>query len=262
MGLTIEHDLHIHSNLSLCARAEMTFENIASAARSRGFAVIGVCDHTDVVGDWERERRLLRNFDLARRAARGSGLRILVGSEVTMLAPGKVAISADTARQLDYVSVATNHYHLPEVQHPCDRTARGYARHHLEILESICDLDWADIVAHPFLSGFIKDVQFGQEEFFQAIDEERLKELLARLGKRNIRLELNPRVPAERTDFFRRVVEMGREAGVRFSLGSDAHTLSEACFGDSLGTAEALEEIGASQSDFDLGDLAKRGVAS
>jgi histidinol phosphatase-like PHP family hydrolase len=261
MGLTIEHDLHIHSNLSLCAKPEMTFDNIASAARSRGFTVIGVCDHTDEVGDWEREKRLLKNFDLARRAAQASGVRILVGSEVTMSAPGKLSISPDTARQLDYVSVATNHYHLPGVQHPSDRTARGYADHHLDVLESVCSLERADIVTHPFLSGFMKDAQFGQEEFFEAIDEERLKELLALLGRRNIRLELNPRVPAERTEFFRRVVEMGRDAGVRFSLGSDAHRLSDACFGDFLGAAEAVVELGVTEEDMPLEELGARGAA-
>jgi histidinol phosphatase-like PHP family hydrolase len=249
MRLSIDYDLHIHSNLSLCAKPEMTFENIGSVARSRGFGVIGVCDHIDVVGDRDRERKVLGNLDLARRAAEANGLRILVGSEVTMLAPGKLAISADTARKLDYISVATNHYHLVGVELPSDRTSRGCASHHLAMLESVCELERADILVHPFISGFMRNVDFDQEEFFRAIDEERLRAVLARLAGRGIRLELNLRVPAERTDFFRRIIQMGREVGVRFTVGSDAHGLSEACFGDFLGVGEALAELGAAQDD-------------
>lgn len=65
-------DLHVHTCLSPCASLDMTPVNIVARARARGLAMIAVTDHNSI----ENAAALVR-------AARGSGLCVLPGMEVT-----------------------------------------------------------------------------------------------------------------------------------------------------------------------------------
>jgi len=65
-------DLHLHTCLSPCASLEMTPRKIVARARELGLAMIAVTDHNSA-----------ENADAVRQAARGSGLCVLPGMEVT-----------------------------------------------------------------------------------------------------------------------------------------------------------------------------------
>ncbi len=65
-------DLHIHTCLSPCAELEMGPRNIVREARRQGLDVIGICDHNTS-----------ENTPAVMHAARGTGVKVLPGMEVT-----------------------------------------------------------------------------------------------------------------------------------------------------------------------------------
>jgi PHP family Zn ribbon phosphoesterase len=65
-------DLHIHTCLSPCADVNMSPRAIVQRAREAGVDILGICDHNSA-----------ENTPAALEAARGSGLHILPGIEVT-----------------------------------------------------------------------------------------------------------------------------------------------------------------------------------
>jgi PHP family Zn ribbon phosphoesterase len=68
-------DLHIHTVLSPCTEiADMTPKVVVRTAAERGLDVIAVCDHNSA-----------RNTAATKRAAKGTGLTVLPGIEVTSL---------------------------------------------------------------------------------------------------------------------------------------------------------------------------------
>ncbi|MFH1114095.1 MAG: PHP domain-containing protein [Pseudomonadota bacterium] len=70
---TYRLDLHIHTVLSPCTEiADMTPRAIVRAALEQGLHMIAICDHNSA-----------RNTAATRRAARGSGLTVIPGIEVT-----------------------------------------------------------------------------------------------------------------------------------------------------------------------------------
>lgn len=117
----IKSELHAHTTAS---DGSMTIEELATRARDRGFHTIAVTDHSRssaVAGGLSIER-LLQHIENVRRAEeRVKGIRILAGSEVDILADGRLDYPDEVLRQLDVV-VASPHAALS--QDPATATAR------------------------------------------------------------------------------------------------------------------------------------------
>jgi len=67
-------DLHIHTCLSPCAEVRMSPATIVKRAKACGVKIIGICDHNSA-----------ENTQAAMEAARGYGVHVLPGMEVTSL---------------------------------------------------------------------------------------------------------------------------------------------------------------------------------
>jgi PHP family Zn ribbon phosphoesterase len=65
-------DLHLHTCLSPCAEIDMTPREIVKASVTRGLHMIAITDHNAA-----------ENVEAAQRAAKGTGLTVLAGMEVT-----------------------------------------------------------------------------------------------------------------------------------------------------------------------------------
>jgi PHP family Zn ribbon phosphoesterase len=65
-------DLHMHTCLSPCAEIDMTPREIVSAALNKELNIIAITDHNSA-----------ENVEATKRAARGTGLEVLAGMEVT-----------------------------------------------------------------------------------------------------------------------------------------------------------------------------------
>lgn len=74
MRRTFSADLHIHTCLSPCADLDMTPIKIVDQAVKKGLSMIAITDHNS-----------LENTQAVIRAARGTGLKVLAGVEITSL---------------------------------------------------------------------------------------------------------------------------------------------------------------------------------
>ncbi len=228
-------NMHVHTRRSACAKDEMTLESINRAAMAGQIRFVGLADHIDVM---HHNVRPLRNRE---DLARGSwGVEFLVGCEATVLSPRRIAIEDSIARKLDYVMVSANHYHLEIVENPVRRDPASYAAHYLEMLEGILDWGLADIVAHPFLhtkiGRFLNPV-----EVLACYDWDRLERVMDRAAVEELAFEIKPPFLSMAPDFFRDLLSLGHRLGVKFSLGTDAHRLTEIAYPADFGeTAESL----------------------
>jgi len=250
--LRLTHNLHVHSVVSNCAKPDMLIPDIAREAERCALETVAIVDHIDEAEDPAREALVAANRQIIEKL--DTPVRVLAGTETTVVAPGRPAVSERTRRYLDIVLLAVNHYHLANVQHPAERTPRGYAEHHLLMIRSVAVLPAVDVIVHPFVHGKLRDLD--KQEILAAYDRPAMRDALAAMADHGVRLELNPGHVRAAPDFFSEVVRMGREVGLRFTMGTDAHRLVELCYRD--GAAPLLESIGLTDSDIALPERAGR----
>ena len=240
--MTPQHNLHIHSLLSNCASREMTIARVVDEAERAGLETVCISDHIDRV-DPAREAAVLGNFAVVRELR--PSIRVLVGCEVSQIRPDAIAVGRETARRLDFVLVAANHYHLDHVENPVDRSPAGYAAHYLRMVEGAIDWGCATAIAHPFLLAKVRDVD--HQEVLASYDRDELRRILQKAAERCVAFELNPGHVRAATGFFEELVAIGQSVGVKFAPSTDAHQPEQIAFGED--DLETLEQIGIGDED-------------
>lgn len=225
------YNLHIHSIKSRCAKPEMTIKNIIERSAALGFKLIGISDHVNT--ESQSAEFLLETKAEIDSLKPNLPLPVLVGCEVNQLSPTKMALADEIAAQLDYIIVATNHYHLKKVEQPAQLTPQGYARHHLDMLEGAIAWQYTNIIAHPFFPRLKYDqrADFDYSACETAIDRNRLFGLMKQAAENEIAFELNPHYHAKMPNIYLESIRMAREAGMKLAPGTDAHYLAGLDFG-------------------------------
>ncbi|MBQ6020236.1 MAG: PHP domain-containing protein [Clostridia bacterium] len=221
----VRQNVHTHTVFSKCAKPEMIFEDMVKTAERVGLATLAITDHSDLDDGIDTPANFLI---LKERLARiDTSVRVLIGAELSAYGVGKYAEPYEVDRALDFASYSHIHYHLMSWEHPEDRSPRGYAAHELEILNALFDTDRADNIAHPFSP--CKMPFFNEEEkaaTLAAITENELGDILEKGERARCSWEIHTPTFLRFPEFSRRFWNVGREVGVHFTLGTDAHTLA------------------------------------
>lgn len=231
----IDHDLHIHTHLSACChhKDKQTPALILELAREMGLRTVGFADHVWTTADpapsgWYKPQDRSQIDRLrADLAAIETPLRVLVGCEADMIAPGRIGLDRATAESLDFVLLACSHFHMKGfVAQPAGTEPRALADHMLAFFRAGVESGLATSIAHPLLPiGFL-------EHFDRAVDAVTDSEFLDAFGRaaeKGVALEVTtgfltaPSKPAFSPDTPLRFLILARRAGCRFTLGSDAH---------------------------------------
>ncbi len=117
----IRAELHAHTTES---DGRLSLDQLIAAAKARGFHTIAVTDHSrsSAQANGLSEERLLRQIDaICEAGARAGGIQVLAGSEVDILADGRLDYPDAILEKLDLV-VASPHASLR--QDPATATAR------------------------------------------------------------------------------------------------------------------------------------------
>ncbi len=239
--MKLDLNMHVHTWRSACAKPEMTLEAIEHAAASAGIRYLGLSDHIDRLADNDRPK--LNRLDVG---GREWEVDFLIGCEATVLSPTALAITTEVAAGLDYVMVSANHYHLASVENPDERKPDAYASHYLTMLDGVLAWGLADIVAHPFLHTKIGRIM-NPLEVIDAYPWDGIERLLARAGEAGVSFEIKPGFGAIAPEFFSELVRLARRNGVRFSLGTDAHRISEIAY--PTGFIDELLRLGIGRRD-------------
>ena len=202
----IKGDLHIHSDWS---DGNNSIEEMAQAAKERGYQYIAITDHSGGRGiahglDAGRLERQLDEVSSVNE--RLDGIRVLSGSEVDIKADGRLDLPHEVLSRLDLV-IAAVHSSLNQSEERM--TAR--------VLSAVENPD-VDIIAHPTCR------LLGEREPV-AID---LEAVLRAAAKYNKIVEIN--AMPQRLDLNDVHASRAREIGVKLAIGTDAHDTSHLDF--------------------------------
>ncbi len=232
--MKILHDLHLHSYLSDGAEPHAKIENYLALAKESGLHTIGIADYLwdTAVGSPCDEFYEAQDADRILSAVypKEKGIRILRGCEVEMDEAGRLGISEETAKKLDFVLAVHSHSQLEGV------IPEKIRRDKKLLAELLCDrfsllienpmAKYITAVAHPFYpTGNPDDF----DEVLFRIPDDRLEDLFNDAVYKSIAIELNaaafssyPLKSMHRSELFR-IYETAKECGCKFIFGSDAH---------------------------------------
>ncbi|MCR4614886.1 MAG: PHP domain-containing protein [Clostridiales bacterium] len=218
-------NLHIHTNFSACAKEEMTLSAILREAEKADLEIIAITDHfTNETTD----KQCVERYEQLRMQYREekSPVMVLFGSEFSLCGVGKTLENEKTRLRMDYRLYAPNHYHVNYWEHPEDKSPRGYALHGLEMISTLIKTNKeVDCIAHPFTGRYINAIEEKNAVAASLTDNE-LGDLLTLARDNGVAIELNCFSVNSDPVFTRRMWYMGKELGVCFNFGMDAHWLS------------------------------------
>ncbi len=195
----IKGDLHVHTNWS---DGNNTVQEMAQAARLRGYRYIAICDHSDFMGithglNHERLEKQMEEIETVNRKTKD--LRVLRGAEVDIKSNGELDLDPDILRRLDVV-VASVH----------SKFTQGEAEMTSRIISAIENPN-VHIIAHP--TGRL----IGKREPY-AVNLDKVIDACLANGKI---LELN--AYPERLDLSDLNCRKAKERGVKLAVSTDAH---------------------------------------
>jgi len=195
----LQSDLQMHTTWS---DGKTSVEEMARAARSRGYRYILITDHTQSLGvagglTTERVRKQRQEIDAVN--ARLGGIRVLQGAEVEILADGSLDFSDAVLASFDIVLASVHTGLRQERDKVMARMMSAIHNPHV------------DIIAHPSgrLIGERDGADLDWEAIFKAAAETRT---LLEINAQPARLDLSD-LNARRA----------LETGCRLSIGTDAH---------------------------------------
>ena len=216
----LRENLHVHTSFSHCAPAGRTLAVILAEAKQAGLSRIAITDHynTDNSDD-----KFAAHIATLRQELAGiqTDIKVFFGAELSAYGVGKW-LEGDSLRQkLDYRLYACNHYHLAYWEQPEDKSPAGYAKHAMAVATAVIASDHADCIAHPFGPGYIK-TEVDKQAICDAITDTMLGDVFTIAKAHQTAIELN--APSrDPWGLQRRIFNTGRECGVVFNYGTDAH---------------------------------------
>jgi len=192
--------LHCHSDYS---DGSATIEEMANAAKERGWSYIGISDHSEsafYAGGLKRDKLARQHDEIDSLNAAMGSFRILKGIEADILADGRLDYDAETLDRFDYVIGSIHSRFSMDGDAMTKRVLAAMDDPHLTIL------------AHP-----TGRLLLSREPY--AINVEAVLEKAADVG---VAVELN--ADPHRLDLDWRYCRQAKELGVTIEIGPDAHS--------------------------------------
>lgn len=222
-----QSNYHIHTSFSRCGKTEMRLKSIIEEARNAGLNEIAITDHIHP-GEGLKMKRII---PILRRKLKkiSPDIKVYIGAELSAYGINKhTVLREDTP--LDYRLYSHNHYHMFGWEQPKDHSPEGYKEHCKKTMRNIILSGDADCLAHPFCDHYIvrefEDIYgFTRNCITSLWTDNEIGDILT-LGKEHyVAWELNVEMLRKYPDFAKKYFALGRETGVCFNAGSDAHTL-------------------------------------
>lgn len=236
MKFKIDHDYHIHSQLSSCSRdPEQTPDRILQYAKENGLSRICLTDHywdsaVDGASQWYRPQ----DFDHIAKAMplpQDEEVEFLFGCETDMDKLMTVGIPAARFDEFDFIIIPTTHLHMTgfTISNEDAESNERRAQLWVERLDALLhkSLPFGKIGLAHLVCGLIK--RESREEYLNVLslipdaEMERLFTMAAELG---CGIELNQSDMSfgdDEADVVLRPFRIAKSCGCKFYLGSDAH---------------------------------------
>ncbi|MGH9492113.1 MAG: PHP domain-containing protein, partial [Terriglobales bacterium] len=193
---------HMHT---VATDGRNTIEEMAEAARARGYKYIAITDHSKnlAMANGLDDKRALEHIRKIRAAAEKTpGIQILAGIEVDILAEGELDLSDSVLEQMDVV-VASVHSHFQ--QEPAQMTER--------LLRALSNPN-TSILGHPTGRLLLRREAYGFD----------LQAILKAAAQHGVAMELN--AFPDRLDLCDVHLRMAKAQGVKVVINTDSHHTS------------------------------------
>lgn len=233
--MALDHDLHIHSQLSLCSSdPAQTPARILQYAKENGLREICLTDHC-----WDESVPHCMSFYREQGIAhlcralplpQADGIRFHFGCETDLNKYMELGLSPDHMDRFAWIVIPTTHLHmvgdaLDEKDTQLDRLADLYVRRIDAVLRM--DLPFHKTgLAHLTTSLLAQGRWEEHMTVLDSIPDATFRELFERAARLGMGIELNINVEDYREDELERVLRVYRiahDCGCRFYFGSDAH---------------------------------------
>ena len=247
---SVRSDLHIHTHASDGAQ-DCTPASIARVAEGLGLREIGFTDHAYTCGgsalgaSHEDGRYAEADFEVcAEIRDMDAALDLYVSWEVDFFDGGEYSFDPERhLGDLDYVLLGHHFYSHMQGEPP-----QALADYFVRIYMAMAQEPYAHIIAHPF---YVARPPERHGAVLSRIGDAQFLEVFAAIRENGKAAEITAyQFSADYRDVeqSKRMYALAREAGVKFTLDSDAHTLAEV--GDGMRSIHVLRELGFTNSDF------------
>jgi DNA polymerase (family 10) len=198
----IQGDVHMHT---LETDGRCTLEEMADAARKRGYKYIAVTEHSKnlAFANGLDDKRALQHIQRVHEADKQiEDMKVFAGIEVDILADGSLDLSDEVLAQMDVVIASVHSHFKQEPGEMTERLLRAVANPHVSFL------------GHP--TGRILLRRDGYDFDMAAV--------LQAAARHKVAMELN--AYPDRLDLCERHLRMARERGVKIVINTDAHHTS------------------------------------
>ena len=190
--MNLKEDYHVHTNYNDHSDSNLTVKNVVIEAERKGIEIIALTEHVRESSEW------IHNYlnDIAN-CKKKTKVKVIPGFEAKILSDGNIDCREDIAR--DYFIIASFHtkYYDKAIW--------------INSLKKVIENKYVNVIGH-----------LAPESSFQ-INTEEIEEFAKLLSKHDKIVEVNAKYKRPPENW----VKIFIKRGVRFHLGSDAHSLSE-----------------------------------
>lgn len=235
MRYIYDHDIHIHSGISVCSNDPLqTTERILQYGIDNGLNTLCLTDHFwDKSIDGASDFYAVQDYERISKALplpQSEGVRFLFGCETEMDRFHRLGITKETMDKLDFVIVPTTHFHMVGFTLFKKEliSSKTRAKAWVERLDALLNMDlpFHKIGVAHLCCGLIAPTRRVFLNTIKAIPEEEMRRLFAKAAKLGIGIELNAddmNFKDSEADIVLRPFRIAKECGCKFYMGSDAH---------------------------------------
>lgn len=260
MRYKLDHDLHIHSNISACSSDEnQTPERILKYAEENGFTKICLTDHfwderVEGPNGWYQPQNY-EHISKARPLPQTDNVDFLFGCETEMRHDFVLGISKERFDEFDFVIIPTTHLHfngftITEQESVSYKTRANTWVRRLDAVLSM-DLPFHKIGIPHLTVGLIAPQREQYLEVVKEIPENEMHRLFKQAAKVGVGIELNSSVlafPDEDERLALLPYRIAKECGCKFYCGSDAHCEGHLSYAKSR-FERAVDLLGLTEND-------------
>jgi histidinol phosphatase-like PHP family hydrolase len=231
MHYIADHDLHIHTQLSLCSgHPEQTKENILKYGQDNGLTTLCLSDHmwdSRVPGasGWY-QKQSYEYITQALPLPESGNIRYLFGCETDLDRFMTVGVSPEIMEKLDFIIIPTTHLHMHGFTLDGSEGVEERAKLWIDRFDGVLDMDLPFHkvgIAHLTCSLLYREHYL---EVLKTIPESEYRRLFAKAAEKGVGIELNfpsLNMDDETAEITLRPYRIAKEEGCKFYFGSDAH---------------------------------------
>lgn len=234
MKFIYDHDLHIHSKISLCSNdPEQTTERILEYAKANSLKTVCVTDHfwdnrVDGASDWYAQQNF-EHISAAKPLPQADGIKFLFGCETETDKNMTIGISKERFDEFDFVIIPTTHFHMTDFTIPSEfSSSEDRAAFWLKKFHAILDMDlpFHKIGIAHLTCGLIYPDRDGFLKTISSLPDSELENIFKKASSKGVGIELNSddmNFKESEAEIVLRPYKIAKKCGCKFYCGSDAH---------------------------------------